>query len=179
MENNLVYSTKTGGFHQHYGRNNTIRNNIFAFSKLFQAQCTRVEEHLSFTFENNIIIYNEGVVLKGSWTEIDIQMDKNIYWNVAGTTYDFNGVSFKEWQETGHDKQSLIVDPNFHDAANFDFRLKSKKSIRQINFKEFDYSKAGVYGSSQWLEKSKLSEEILVDFDKSVEKNMKEDTKRD
>jgi hypothetical protein len=173
MENNLVYNTKTGGFHQHYGENNIIQNNIFAYAKLYQAQCTRVEEHRSFNFNNNIIIFNEGVVLKGVWNEIDIYMDNNLYWNTGGNTYDFNGSSFEEWQKSGHDVNSMIINPNFKDASNFDFRFKSNKSVKKINFKPFDYSKAGVYGSSEWINKSKLPKHIIEDFNKTVIKNIK------
>lgn len=173
MENNLVYSTKTGGFHQHYGRNNTIKSNIFAYAKLYQVQCTRVEKHRSFNFSNNIVVFDKGVVLNGAWDEIDIQMDENIYWNTNGNSYDFNGKPFVEWQQSGHDVNSFIINPNFQNASNFDFRFKNNDSIKKVNFKPFDYSKAGVYGPAEWVAQAKLPEQVLRNFDAAVETNLK------
>ncbi len=172
LENNLVYNTKTGGFHQHYGKNNIIRNNIFAYSKMYQLQCTRVENHRSFDFTNNIIVFDQGVVLYGPWNKIDIFMDYNIYWNTGGETYDFNGKSFKEWQQSGHDVNSFIINPYFTDAPHFDFTFKNLNNIQKINFKPFDYSKAGVYGDKEWIKKALLPGYIITDFEKIVEKNM-------
>ncbi len=172
MENNLVYSTKTGGFHQHYGENNSIKNNIFAFAKLYQVQCTRVENHRSFNFENNIVIFNQGVVLKGAWNKIDIVMDQNLYWNIGGDNYDFNGKSFSKWKRSGHDLHSYIADPYFRDARSYDFTFENEKNIQRIGFKPFDYLKAGVYGSMEWKDKAKLPESILNNFDKVIEENM-------
>ena len=177
MENNLVYSTKTGGFHQHYGRNNTIKNNIFAYAKLFQVQCTRVEDHLSFKFNNNIILFDEGEVLKGAWNKINIEMDQNLYWNIAGIDYKFNNKSFKKWQRTGHDTHSFIADPMFNDPKTFNFQLKSKKNINKIDFKPFNYKKAGVTGSKKWKEKANLPNSIIRKFDKAVKNNMKKNSK--
>ncbi|MBU2995062.1 right-handed parallel beta-helix repeat-containing protein [Cellulophaga baltica] len=172
MENNLVYKTKTGGFQQHYGENNVVRNNIFAFAKLYQAQCVLSEDHHSFDFISNIIIFDKGYVLKGAWDKVDISMDKNIYWNVREKAYNFNDKSFEEWQQLGHDQHSLIINPEFKDAVDFDFRFKSKKNIKKIDFMSFDVSEAGVYGNKKWTSKAVLAPEIIKAFDKAVEKNM-------
>jgi hypothetical protein len=155
MENNLVYNTRTGGFHQHYGKENIIRNNILAFSKLYQVQCTRVEEHLSFTFSNNIVYFNEGVLLQGSWSKIRIKMDNNCYWNAAGKPFDFAGMDLEKWQQQGKDTVSIIADPLFVDPENYDFHLKPDSPVKKIGFQPFDYTRAGVYGDSKWVNLAK------------------------
>ncbi|MBN1817995.1 MAG: right-handed parallel beta-helix repeat-containing protein, partial [Sedimentisphaerales bacterium] len=152
MANNLVYNVKTGGFHQHYGKENVIRNNILAFSELYQVQATRVEEHLSFIFENNIVYYNQGVLLSGPWTQVRLNMDNNCYWNTAGKV-DFVGKPLEDWRkETGHDKNSIVANPGFADAGRHDFRLSKDSPALKIGFQPFDYSKAGVYGDPAWIE---------------------------
>jgi hypothetical protein len=152
MENNLVYNTRTGGFHQHYGKENIIRNNILAFSKLHQVQATRVEEHLSFTFEKNIVYWNTGPLLSGRWKEIRVKMLNNCYWNTSGEEIKPAGMTFEQWRQKGHDIDSIIADPMFVDAENHDFRLKPDSPALEIGFEPFDYTKAGVYGNKKWVE---------------------------
>lgn len=173
MENNLVYNTKTGGFHQHYGRENMIRNNIFAFAKLYQLQCTRVEEHLSFTFDHNIVMFDKGVLLDGAWKKIHINMDSNLYWNSKTAAFDFAGLSFRKWQELGRDLHSIIEDPHFADPQRHDFHFAGTRAIEKTGFKLFDYSTAGLEGSKEWKEKAKLPKEVIRAFDEAVRENKK------
>ena len=157
MENNLVYNTKTGGFHQHYGRENIIRNNILAPGTLYQVQCTRVEKHRSFTFENNIIYWDTGTLLDGSWPKVDIVMDYNCYWHVGGGEFDFAKLNWQQWRELGHDRHSIIADPGFADPAARDFSLSGDSPARDIGFKPFDISQVGVYGDPEWIAKARVN----------------------
>ncbi len=154
MENNLVYNTKTGSFHQHYGKQNVVRNNILVCSENPQIAATRVEDHLSFTLENNIVYWKTGALFGGPWTRIQAKADNNCYFNAAGDPVTFAGMDLPAWQKLGYDQHSVIADPLFVDAENNDFRLKPDSPALKIGFKPFDYSEAGVYGDAKWTERA-------------------------
>lgn len=151
MENNLVYRVKTGGFHQHYGKENIIQNNILAFSKLYQVQCTRVEKHRSFTFRRNIVYWDAGVLLSGRWKEINIAMDHNCYWKAGGGKFNFVGLDLAGWQKLGRGEGSIIANPGFKHPKQGDFRIPPGSPALKTGFRPFDYSRAGVTGDPAWV----------------------------
>lgn len=150
MENNLVYHTRHAGFHQHYGRDNIIRNNIFAFGEEAQIQRSRSEEHLSFSYQNNIVYFNSGSLLYGQWNKPKVRMEQNVYWDAAKRPIDFGGGDFASWQKQGYDRGSKVADPLFVNAPAGDFRLKPGSPALAVGFKPFDPTRAGVVGDEQW-----------------------------
>ena len=157
FENNLVYNVSDGGFHQHYGRDNVVRNNIFAFSQTVQVRGTaqkKAGDHLSFTFERNIVYFDQGELFGRPWqwgSDVRVELKNNIYWRTDGKDLGFAGKSWDEWRAMGRDHGSLIADPKFVDPKNYDFRFASDEVIKQLGFQPFDYSQAGVYGDAPWI----------------------------
>ena len=56
IENNICYHADREPFHQHYGRENLVLNNIFAWGGEATARVSRREAHVSVTFLRNIFI---------------------------------------------------------------------------------------------------------------------------
>lgn len=162
ISNNLVYRCNDGAFHQHYGKENRVENNIFAFGKNYQLQLTKAEEHSSFTFKHNIILQNSGRTATGKWFTANMEIADNIYWSY-GDTLSFCGKSSKEWEQL-REKSARFINPQMKNPLADDFSFKKKRAARKIGFKPFDYSKAGVYGSEQWRKRAQEGNAVHNEF---------------
>lgn len=145
LENNVVYRTTHGGFHQHYGRDNIVRNNILALAREEQIARSRNEEHRSFTFEHNIVYYRTGKLFGHNWSGDPGRMtlDSNVYWNAAGAVPEFPGGSLKAWQERGFDVHSVVADPRFVDPEHDNYRLQKDSPALSLGFQPIDDSTVG------------------------------------
>ncbi len=120
---NLVVRTTHGGFHQHYGRDNVVENNVFAAGRDAQLQRTRVEEHQSFTFRNNVVLWKQGELLAGDFVNDGVELLSNLYWRFGGGEISFAGGTFAEWQARGRDAGSQIADPCFSSVESDDWSV--------------------------------------------------------
>jgi parallel beta-helix repeat protein len=149
IENNIVYRTQDAGFYQNYGRENIVRNNIFALGQEAQLQRRRQEAHLSFTFEHNIVYWNQGKLFQDIWKkgplfyDDQLHLDYNLYWQASGQPIQFVKESLAEWQKRGQDVHSLVADPLFVDPEHGDFTLKPGSPAAKIGFQPIDMSQMG------------------------------------
>ncbi|MBP3446088.1 MAG: right-handed parallel beta-helix repeat-containing protein [Clostridia bacterium] len=148
VENNLVYDCSSETFHQHYGRDNIIRNNIFAFGGEGAFIITKHEEHNSLTATNNIFV-TDNATMYAFDTESDWFVDdSNLYWDydrggrvLSGhTTKLFDRDSLVIVKARGYYNNAVFKDPLFKDAANRDFTLAENSPALEIGFKPFSYN---------------------------------------
>ena len=148
MEGNVTYDTTDGGFHQHYGKDNVIRNNVFAFSEEYQVKRSRPEEHLSFTFEKNIIVFDRGQLLGSIWTGTTANFlnKNNLFWDYSSrpVTFTDQKLSLSDWQKRGQDVGSVVADPLFIDPTKRDFRLQPGSPALAMGIKSIDVTAMGV-----------------------------------
>ena len=143
MRRNLVYRTSSGGFHQHYGRDNTIENNVLAAARDWQLQRSRVETHTSFRFERNIVWWDTDVPLvRGDWMT-GLVTGSNCYWHAGRPVVFPGGVDLAARQAAGQDAGSIVADPLLTDPAGGDFTPKADSPALALGFQPLDPSAAG------------------------------------
>ena len=156
VEHNVCYDADRNGFHQHYGRENVIRNNVFAFGGEAVGRYSRQEPHRGFTFMRNILV-TDGKPVWGSARRTDAEglaaerqrmtCDLNLIFDPAGEplTIDAGGnpVPISEWIEAGLDAHSVCADPKFADLTGRDFTLSADSPAFALGFEVIDLSEVG------------------------------------
>ena len=167
--NNIVYNTKSAGHHQHFGLDNLLTNNVYAWNEQSPAQhdgvirssqpdaggqaCNYTTDQgacSSFSFVSNIVYTNDtfGFDILGDTTHTlwkNMTLDGNTYWSVAqGANVTFpDGYSIEKWVAEGKDVQHAIADPLFVDAQHYDFDLKVGSPAIALGFHPIDTTHVG------------------------------------
>lgn len=152
LENNVCYNTNGHLFHQHYGRENTVRNNILVFGDEAMAAYTRVEPHVGFTTMRNIVVSRGAPMFHHSYRQGErrILSDLNLYWDTSKPEPVLNAkgdgtdaMDLKAWQELGHDRNAIVADPKFRDVDGADFTLDDDSPAFSLGFVPIDLSDVG------------------------------------
>lgn len=154
IENNVCYSTNDTIFHQHYGRENLVRNNIFAFGEsAVLAHGRSDKEHCSIRFERNILLTDGKPIFRGGYGcslhDRNHTSDLNLLWDPGAKQLTFaerdgqTRMSFQEWKSLGHDRHSLVADPRLRDPRKGDFALTADSPVGEIGFEPIDLSDVG------------------------------------
>ena len=117
IEDNVVCGTKCGGFHQHYGRDNLVRHNLFVDAIENQIQLSLCECTTPVTFVGNVVQgTGTGALWHGlGWARAVI--DRNVYDGDPGRPVNFAGQSWEQWQADGRDRQGRFAAALLLDAG--------------------------------------------------------------
>lgn len=161
VEGNLSFDVSSEPFHQHFGRENVVRNNIFAFGGEGQIALGRSEDHISFNFIRNIVVTdNQPLFVGGSRCHLDDRpfvSDINLLWDTGarpivsgeGPTYRPEGVGFdktyslEDLRSLGYDRHSVVADPQFEDVEKRNFSLTAAAPAFELGFEAFDFLAVG------------------------------------
>lgn len=125
LEENIVWNCASAGFHQHYGRDNMLRNNLFVDCGEGGIRRSRDEPHRSFTFEHNVVVCREPRFVSGNWKDGDTILRNNLYFSPAEGAPTWNGRTRADWQSAGRDTGSRFADPKLVDPSRPDRGLEA------------------------------------------------------
>ncbi len=155
LENNICYDCSNNCYHQHYGRMNTVRNNIFAYAGESICRVSRFEQHLSIIFEQNIM-YTDGRPIYGisdrHYESNTIASGRNLIWSEKGEPVmmhkadENRDLGLRDFISNGLENGSVVADPMFADPENRDFTLSEDSPAWEMGFVPIDTRDVGPRG---------------------------------
>jgi len=136
FERNLVYDVDEAGILAHCGVNNSATNNFIvgADSKGTRSYVYGCDygQPYSLRFARNVLMMTgpHDKLWSHAADQGNVSFGDNVYFSTAGAPLCFPGstaaacLGLADWQKTGQDKGSRVVDPGFVSAATRDFRLR-------------------------------------------------------
>ena len=152
IENNLVSDCASKCFSTGHGRDNVVRNNIFAYGNrwgFYVGQGSDVTDPCGLEFYNNIVVTDNAPIMEDT-VPMDWFVEKNnVFWDYSRdtvygglSTYFWERVSVARLQENGHLEEDLVADPLFADPENRDFTLTEQSPVLETGFEAWE-TKAG------------------------------------
>ena len=159
VEKNLVFACGSDCYHLHYGKDNTVRNNIFALSADSQIHAvSKGEGHKTADFTGNIVLTDKNTpAFSYLTTAEEFNADGNIVWDLShgDKTYTDEKTLFSRSmpvltaEKKGLLNNCIFTDPMFTDPQNFDFTFSDGgNAVSEYGFEAWDLSAAGTLGDS-------------------------------
>lgn len=158
---NLVFNCSSMGLNATIARNNSISNNIIAFcGEAIANPGGQLAGYSSMNnFNCNIFLTDKLVPIYRDMASVEMLVDnRNLMWDYTNgdELYFAEGnaqgdvLNLKKAQKKGYLNNPVIADPLFTDAGNYDFTLREDSPAfgTEINFKAWDYGKAGTLKNS-------------------------------
>ncbi len=165
IEDNLCRNCSVSAFHQHFGRENIIRRNIFigggeatiilsaGYNAITRYSSPGINYRANDNFCDNIIVIENSPAFRicgnpeDMWKDGALYCDGNCYFDISAKKSDLfvdrQNLTFQQWQDEGLDRFSHWENPGFRDVKKQDFRLK-KTSPYYKRFHGADFSQAGI-----------------------------------
>lgn len=157
IENNLCYDCSSDPYNHHYGHENILRNNIFAFGGDGVVGVGRASRESAFTFERNILVSRDRPFFRDVYgaplAATIFTSDLNLFWNAgqgeallgkdAWRNNEYRLFRRPDWEAAGRDRHSVHADPLFKDLAHRDFTLAKNSPALALGFKPLDLGAVG------------------------------------
>lgn len=152
IENNLVCDCATQCFTTANGRDNVVRNNIFAYGNrwgFYVGTASDVTEPCEVEFYNNIVVTDDVPIMEEVIPMDGFVEKNNLFCDYSRDTI-YCGLSTLFWErvgvsgmnKVGHFEEDVVADPMFADAANRDFTLNENSPAFDCGFTPWE-TKAG------------------------------------